>query len=132
MQATGRRDTSAEMRIRRILYSRGFRYRVDYAPIPGLKRRSDIAFVVLRIAVFVDGCYWHGCPEHGTQAKQNSAFWQDKIATNKKRDLDTNQRFEAAGWEVLRIWEHEDPESAVERIVHLVTRKKDEKKTWKT
>jgi DNA mismatch endonuclease, patch repair protein len=120
MLATKQRDTLPEIRIRKKLYSKGYRYRVNRAPIPGLRRRADIAFLGAHVAVFIDGCFWHGCPIHGTQAKQNAKFWSEKIGTNKKRDLDTNKRFMASGWEVLRICEHEDPVEATQKIIDMV------------
>lgn len=120
MARTGQRDTTAEMRIRRRLHALGLRYRVDY-PLPNQpRRRADIAFTRARIAIFVDGCFWHGCPEHGTTPKSNIAFWRDKIETNQRRDQDTNARLEEAGWKVVRVWEHEDPGEVVVRLHRLV------------
>jgi len=79
-----------------------------------------MAFTKAHIAVLVDGCFWHGCPEHGTSSKSNAKFWRDKIETNQRRDLDTNKRLEAAGWQVIRLWEHEDPERAADKISQAV------------
>ena len=118
-----RRDTRPEMDIRRLLHARGMRYRVD-AALPGMRRRADLIFTAARIAVFVDGCFWHGCPEHGTQPKNNAAWWADKIAANAERDRDTERRLTADGWSVLRIWEHEAPEMAAARIAEVVTCKR--------
>lgn len=120
MRLTGQRDTSAEMRIRRRLHGMGFRYRVDFPVLKRPRRRADLAFTRVQVAVFVDGCFWHGCPEHGTWPKSNVEFWREKIETNRRRDLDTNERLKAAGWEVVRVWEHEDPDEVVERIAELV------------
>ncbi|GAA1058524.1 hypothetical protein GCM10017608_25610 [Agromyces luteolus] len=111
MLANKRRDTTSELAVRQLLHSRGLRYRVDFAPVPGLRRRADIVFTRARIAVFIDGCFWHGCPEHATQPKRNSEYWGPKLAANIARDRDTDRRFEEAGWRVLRYWEHEAPES---------------------
>lgn len=116
MLANKRRDTSTEMAVRRALHSRGLRYRVDYAPIPGLRRRADIVFTRARIAVFIDGCFWHGCPVHGTTPKRNADYWGPKLAANVERDRDTDRRLEAAGWHVLRFWEHEDPVYVADRV----------------
>lgn len=103
-----RRDTAPEMALRRELHRRGLRYRVD-APLPGIpRRRADILFTRAKVAVFVDGCFWHGCPQHGTQPKNNGSWWQSKLAGNQARDADTNARLQAIGWTVLRFWEHED------------------------
>jgi DNA mismatch endonuclease (patch repair protein) len=96
------------------------RYRVD-AVLPGMHRRSDLLFISARVAVFVDGCFWHGCPEHGTRPKNNAAWWSEKIAANVERDRDTDRRLTAAGWAVLRIWEHEPPEAAAARVADTVS-----------
>ncbi|WP_415296883.1 hypothetical protein [Cellulosimicrobium sp. SJTW-1] len=86
MQAIRRRDTKPELAVRRVLHARGLRYRVDFAPLPGLRRRADIVFTRARVAVFIDGCFWHGCPEHGQQAfKRNIDYWPSKIAGNVAR-----------------------------------------------
>jgi DNA mismatch endonuclease (patch repair protein) len=92
MQATRGRDTAPELALRRELHRRGLRYRVDMPVIPGLRRRADVVFPRARVAVFVDGCFWHGCPQHATFAKSNAAFWAAKIAANKARDTDTGCR----------------------------------------
>jgi DNA mismatch endonuclease (patch repair protein) len=108
------------MAIRRLVHARGMRYRVD-AALPGMRRRADLLFTSSRVAVFVDGCFWHGCPEHGTRPKNNAAWWSAKIAANAERDRDTDRRLAAAGWAVLRIWEHEAPEAAAVRIAETVS-----------
>lgn len=82
----------------------------------------DVAFTRAKVAVFVDGCYWHGCPEHGTSPKANSEWWQWKFARNQARDNDTNQHLEKLGWRVIRVWEHEDPAEAADRIEQAVRR----------
>lgn len=120
MRANRSRDTTPEKQIRSLLHRRGLRFRVDVSPIPGVRRRADVVFAKARVAVFVDGCFWHGCPEHATWPKANAAFWKEKIETNRRRDADTNAKFEAAGWMVIRVWEHEDPELAAERIERAV------------
>lgn len=109
MRRTRRRDTPAEVAIRKELYRRGLRYRVD-VPIPGVTRsRPDIVFTGKRVAIFVDGCFWHSCPEHGTLPTANREWWEEKLAANVERDRRHNAELEAAGWVVLRFWEHEDP-----------------------
>ncbi len=120
MAVTGQRDTTAEMRVRRRLHAMGLRYRVDYPVLERPRRRADLAFTGVRVAVFVDGCFWHGCPEHGSWPKSNSEFWSDKIETNRRRDRDTDDRLRAAGWEVIRVWEHEDARAASEKIARVV------------
>jgi DNA mismatch endonuclease (patch repair protein) len=115
MQSTRRRDTPGEVALRTRLHRQGFRYRIDY-PIPGTRRRADIVFVRARIVVFVDGCFWHGCPTHGTWPKTNSAWWRQKIEANRSRDRDTDRKLRIAGWKVLRFWEHFDPAAAADRV----------------
>ncbi|TLM79166.1 very short patch repair endonuclease [Microbulbifer harenosus] len=120
MAATGQRDTSAETRIRKRLFAQGLRYRVDYPVLRKPRRKADIVFTRAKVAVFVDGCFWHGCLEHGSWPKANSEFWRNKIETNRERDKDTDRRLNDIGWYVVRIWEHEDPEIAVKRIIEAV------------
>lgn len=120
MLAASHRDTEPELQLRRELHRRGLRYRVDTRVIPEIRRRADIVLSKLRIAIFIDGCFWHGCPVHGTWPKANAAFWREKIMTNKARDADTNRRLAAAGWTVLRFWEHEPVASQVERVLATV------------
>ena len=118
MKAAKRRDTGPELRLRRELHRRGLRYRVDYPVLP--RRRGDIVFTALRVAVFVDGCWWHSCPDHGTKAKANAGFWEAKLEANRQRDLDTTAALSADGWHVVRIWEHEDAAIAVWKVVDAV------------
>jgi DNA mismatch endonuclease (patch repair protein) len=116
MQGNRRRDTKPELAVRRLLHAAGYRYRVDYQPLPELRRRADIVFTRQRVAVFIDGCYWHGCPEHGTLATTNAPYWSAKISANKRRDEDTGATLATAGWLVLRFWEHEEAGHAVAAI----------------
>ena len=116
MQAARQRNTAPEIAIRRRLFACGLRYRVDHRVIPSLNRRADIVFVGARVAVFVDGCFWHGCPRHGTKPRANAAWWSEKLAKNRHRDLETTRVLKRANWHVIRIWEHEDSERAVARI----------------
>lgn len=109
MQGNKGSDTRPEIAIRSILHRRGVRYRKDIAPIPGLRRRADIVFTRQRLAVFIDGCFWHGCPEHYHAPRTNSGYWKAKVEKNRARDIDTNRRLLAEGWAVLRLWEHELP-----------------------
>lgn len=109
MQGNRRRDTRPEVKIRRLLHAGGLRYRVDWALPFDRRRRADIVFTRQRVIVFVDGCYWHRCPEHYIPPKTNAAFWENKTLGNQARDLDTQRRLEDVGWTVLRFWEHEDP-----------------------
>lgn len=97
-----------ELRIRRLLHASGLRFRVDYAPVLGVRSRPDIVFTRAKVIIFVDGCFWHGCPEHYRPPTVNSGYWQSKLETNLTRDHRSSAAFEAAGWTVLRYWEHED------------------------
>lgn len=123
MRRTRGRDTAPERALRSALHRRGLRFRVDARVMPEERRRADIVFTRARVAVFVDGCFWHGCPEHGTWPKANAGFWRAKIETNRARDADTDSRLGRAGWVVLRFWEHEDPEAAAEEVAAEVRRR---------
>lgn len=120
MEATGRRDTAAEMALRSVLHRRGLRFRVDQAPIRGVRRRADIVFRKARVAVYVDGCFWHCCPVHGTWPKANAEWWREKLETNRRRDADTDRKLRDVGWIPVRVWEHEDPRQAADRIEQAV------------
>lgn len=120
MSTAKRRDTGPEVLLRRELHRRGRRFRV-VTKVPGNNRRTiDIAFPRQRLAVFVDGCFWHGCPEHGTAPTANAEWWVTKLAANQARDEDTNHLLARAGWTVLRIWEHEDAAAAADRVESLL------------
>lgn len=120
MRANRGRDTRPELAVRRLLHAAGFRYRVDFAPLGG-RRRADIVFTKYRVAVFIDGCFWHGCPQHATLPKMNSDYWLPKLERNIARDIETNDALADAGWRVLRFWEHESPEQVARSIVGAVT-----------
>lgn len=116
MSRAPRRDTAPEMAVRRELHRRGLRYRVD-APLPLLRRRrADILFARARVAVFIDGCFWHHCPLHGVMPKSNNQWWSDKLAANRLRDDDTDAHLLSMGWHPLRFWEHEDPQHVADVI----------------
>ena len=121
MKRTRQRDTGPEKKIRSALHRKGFRFRVDKPPLKGLRRRADILFPTEKVAVFVDGCFWHCCPIHGTWPKANAEWWREKLLGNQKRDRDTDERLAAEGWTVVRIWEHEDPEVAALEVGRVVT-----------
>jgi DNA mismatch endonuclease (patch repair protein) len=122
MKSVRQRDTAAELKLRSALHALGLRYRIDQQPLPGIRRRADIVFTRARVAVYVDGCFWHGCPLHATWPKENAEFWRNKIETNRRRDADTDTRLEEAGWRVIRVWEHEDAAIAARRIAAAVRR----------
>jgi DNA mismatch endonuclease (patch repair protein) len=115
------RDTRPELAVRRLLHAAGLRYTVDVAPLPSLRRRADLVFSRRRVAVFIDGCFWHGCPQHYTVPQTNSEFWQTKVAANRARDEDTTARLVAADWTVVRAWEHEDPRVVAARVIAAVS-----------
>jgi DNA mismatch endonuclease, patch repair protein len=122
MQGNRSRDTSPEIAVRRLLHAAGLRYRVDYRPEPSLRRTADIVFTKQRVAIFIDGCYWHACAQHGTAARSNATYWSEKLQRNVARDADTTARLEAAGWTVLRFWEHEDPIEVASEVTVAVRR----------
>jgi DNA mismatch endonuclease (patch repair protein) len=105
-----------ELEIRSALHRLGLRYSIDAPVVAGLRRRADLVFRTRRVAVFVDGCFWHACPEHATFPKANALWWRAKLAANRVRDLDTDRRLADAGWKVVRVWEHEQTADAVARI----------------
>ncbi|MCF8543160.1 MAG: very short patch repair endonuclease [Candidatus Nanopelagicales bacterium] len=124
MQANRSRDTGPELAIRRLLHRAGLRYRVDDRPLRDLRRRADIVFRPARVAVFIDGCFWHGCPEHGNQPATNTEYWAPKLLRNFERDRETDRLLEAAGWLPVRVWEHEDSSKAARRIARIVARRR--------
>ncbi|WP_199825495.1 very short patch repair endonuclease [Streptomyces sp. SCSIO 75703] len=121
------RDTEVELTLRRALHAAGLRYRVHRRPLPGVRREADVLFSPAKVAVFVDGCFWHGCPTHATWPKNNAEFWRTKIEGNRRRDRDTDERLAAAGWLAVRVWEHEDPIQAADRVREIVTERRAER-----
>lgn len=122
MLGNRRRDSSAELRLRSAMHRAGLRYRVDF-PIRVEGRRPirpDVAFTRARVAVFVDGCFWHGCPEHGRRPSSNVAYWGAKIELNRERDVTQTAVLRAGGWHVIRAWEHEDPEMVAQLVAAAV------------
>ena len=113
-----RRDTGPEIAVRRVLWAAGLRYRVDY-PITTPERtvRPDVVLVGARIALFIDGCFWHACPQHGTQPTVNGGYWSAKLTRNVERDRAVNASLSAAGWRVIRAWEHEPSDSVLQRVI---------------
>lgn len=127
MARVRQKDTDAEIALRRELFRLGLRYRVDYVVFSKPRRVADIAFPGLKIAVFVDGCFWHGCPIHATWPKRNAELWKQKIEANRARDADTTERLREAGWTVLRVWRHESAVEAAATISQEVTNAKHKK-----
>lgn len=120
MSQTAQRDNSRERSLRSELHRRGLRFRLHRKLIEGSRRTADIAFPSQNVAVFLDGCFWHGCLKHGTWPKNNAAWWREKIEANVRRDRDTNRRLKKDGWTVIRVWEHEDIRTAADRIERTV------------
>ena len=114
------KDTKPELALRRELHRRGLRYFVHRRPVTGIRRTADLVFPRRRVAVFVDGCFWHGCPEHGTSPRANSEWWKAKITANRTRDRDTDRMLAELGWTVVRIWEHEPAPAAAARVLALI------------
>ncbi len=123
MQRQRRRDTKPETALRRRLHAMGLRYRVD-RPTQAGRRRADIVFGPARVAVFVDGCFWHRCPEHGTDPAANAQWWSRKLDANVARDRDTDESLAGVGWLAIRVWEHEDMHAAAERVRDTVLRRR--------
>lgn len=118
MRANRKVDTSPELRLRSALHRYGLRFRKHLrVRVRDMRATPDIVFTRQRVAVFVDGCFWHGCPDHGTQPRANAGYWASKLERNRSRDELVDERFRAAGWVVVRIWEHVPTEEAVGRVV---------------
>jgi DNA mismatch endonuclease (patch repair protein) len=120
MQGNRGRDTRPEVEVRRELHRRGLRFRKHARPVPDLRCQVDILFPRQRVAVFVDGCFWHGCPMHGRRPRSNASFWAAKVDRNRARDTRNDAALDAAGWRVVRVWEHEDPTAVADRVEELV------------
>ena len=121
MQANRRRDSKPEVALRSRLHAAGYRYRCDFRLRFGTEAvRPDIVFTKRHVAVFVDGCFWHSCPTHGSEPRTNVNYWVPKLARNRERDIRNQRVLEDAGWSVVRVWEHEDPSDAFERVAAAV------------
>ncbi len=116
MQANRSVDTRPELALRSALHRRGLRFRKHVSPVPGLRCKADIVFPAARIAVFVDGCFWHGCELHGAIPRANAAYWRQKLGANVERDRRNDRALGEAGWNVIRVWEHEDVAEAAQRV----------------
>lgn len=124
MARVRQRGTDVEIELRRALHALGLRYRLQVPLSRKPRRVADIVFIGARVAVFVDGCFWHGCPLHATWPKENAGFWRAKIEANRARDADTTRRLRELGWEVIRVWSHEDPVEAARLISDRVLERK--------
>jgi len=124
MQSNKGKDTKPEVALRSAVHALGLRYRVSTRPLKDLRRTADLVFTKARVAVFLDGCFWHGCPQHHTISATNAKFWADKVEGNKARDRDTDEHLRHAGWVSIRIWEHEDPLDAALRVRDIVEQRR--------
>lgn len=115
MRGNRARDTKPELRIRQALHRRGWRYRVHYS-ISDIRIRPDIVFTRRRVAVFIDGCFWHGCPEHGNVPDTHRGYWSAKLRRNVERDVENTRTLQSLGWRVVRVWEHTSTDRAIELI----------------
>ena len=122
MRLQRRHRTSCELAIRSALHRLGWRFRTNSRPIKAYRRRADVVFSSLRVAVFVDGCFWHGCPKHGSRPVSNREWWALKIRRNRLRDLQTTRYLRRRGWSAIRVWEHEPVDQAVKKIAAVLNR----------
>lgn len=120
MQGNRSRNTKPELAVRRLLHARGLRYRVNFRPLPEYRRTADVAFTRSRIAVFIDGCFWHGCPNHYRAPASNATYWSEKVRRNRSRDIETTHLLQVAGWTVLRFWVHEDAGTIADAVAKVV------------
>lgn len=131
MLANRRRDTSPEIAVRRLVHATGLRYRVDFRLDLRRRIRPDIVFTRARVAIFIDGCFWHTCPLHGAMPKLNATYWQPKLARTVARDREADLTLTEAGWLVLRYWEHEDP-AVVANQIETAVRSRRNRQTMRT
>jgi DNA mismatch endonuclease (patch repair protein) len=124
MRGNRSRDSRPEVAVRSALHRRGLRFKKHCRPLPELSYRADIVFSRERVAVEVDGCFWHGCPEHGTRPVANTEYWDEKIDRNVARDRARSLSLSGANWLLLRVWEHEDADVAAERIAAVLARRR--------
>lgn len=122
MQSNRSRDTAPELAVRKLLHASGLRYRVASRPVPSMRRTADILFTRAKLAVFIDGCFWHGCPAHYVEPKSHVEYWRPKIAGNIARDLDTTRQLVDEGWIVVRFWAHESPNEVANSITRTLQR----------
>jgi DNA mismatch endonuclease (patch repair protein) len=121
MSRNPRRDTRPERALRTVLHARGLRFRVDHPlRLPTLTVRPDVVFTRWQVAVFVDGCFWHSCPEHGNVPRRNLDYWVPKLQRNIDRDRRIDFALHDAGWRVVRAWEHESPEVVAANVVTVL------------
>lgn len=129
MSRQARRDTAPEVAVRKLLHASGYRYRLNER-VPHMSRRTiDIAFTRAKVAVFLDGCFWHGCPDHATRPKSNAEWWRQKLDKNMARDAETTAHLVSEGWTVLRFWEHQPPAQVAEVVAEAVDQERSSRRT---
>ena len=124
MRANRGVDTGPEIRLRSLVHKAGLRYAIDVRPEPDINRRADIVFRAAKVAVFVNGCFWHGCPKHYSAPKSNKRYWSAKVRRNRERDAETRVLLKRRGWRVLVFWEHQPVQPCSERVVSIVSERK--------
>ena len=124
MQANRGVDTGPEIRLRSLVHKAGLRYAIDVRPEADINRRADLVFRAAKVAVFVNGCFWHGCPKHYSSPKSNQRYWSEKVRRNRERDVETRFLLKRRGWRVLVFWEHQPAQSCSERVVSVVSERK--------
>jgi len=124
MRANRGVDTGPETRLRSLVHRAGLRYAIDVRPESNINRRADLVFRATKVAVFVNGCFWHGCPAHYSLPKSNQRYWSEKVRRNKERDEETKSLLKSRGWKVLVFWEHQPAESCSKRVVSVVSKRK--------
>ena len=120
MQANVGRETTPEQMVRQFLRLQGFRFRTDDRPLPSLRCAADLVFRRIQLCIFIDGCFWHGCPKHFRQPAANSAWWAEKIGANRVRDRRNTRILRQAGWEVIRVWEHQLGKQMLRNLIESI------------
>nr|WP_026214401.1 very short patch repair endonuclease [Nonomuraea coxensis] len=120
MQSNRGKGTRPELALRRAVHALGLRYRVSIRPLPSVRRTADLVFTKAKVAVFMDGCFWHGCPDHHTKSATNAEYWAEKVRRNRERDAETDRLLQEAGWTVIRVWEHEEATLSAEMVAEAV------------
>jgi DNA mismatch endonuclease (patch repair protein) len=124
MRANKGVDTGPEIRLRSLVHKAGLRYAIDVRPELDLNRRADLVFRSAKVAVFVNGCFWHGCPKHYSPPKSNKRYWSEKVRRNRERDVETRSLLRRRGWRVLVFWEHQSAQSCSEKVVSVVSERR--------
>jgi DNA mismatch endonuclease, patch repair protein len=124
MKSVRQAHTNIEREVRSVLFRLGLRFRVNRIVVPGSRRRADVVFAKSRLAIFIDGCFWHSCPQHKTMPKTNTRWWRAKLAANVKRDRDSDRELRKYGWKVIRVWEHQCTDTVARRVLKALADRK--------